>query len=322
MVSAIGTPDAFAVSVLCRAGFQETGVFSERWHRLPFDLGEETENAMACHATAMLIATGYEVELDPQLYRDGQQPDGVRPYAGAPGLALARLTEQLAGEPDEDMQRLQRFVLEPTRGVPDQISTLLIAAADRTDDWESGRTATLAPRFRTAARLAAQVGATLDDLLTTPDPSDERYAVYAADPRLALARHTEWISTTKSPRTAAVLLQRAVLERHSGSLDQLQAFLQTTAARCTQYDPDSGHTALGRTDAKTNALRAGESARSAAQLLPQIRDTLADGITVLGRLQPVLRSAAARSSRCPPVPAAEPSAPPAVSPDRSRDRRR
>jgi hypothetical protein len=321
MVSAIGTPDACAVSVLCRAGFHETGVFSERWHRLPFDLGEETENAMACHATAMLIATGYEVELDPHLYR-GQPPDGARPYAGAPGLALARLAEQLAGEPDEEMQLLQRFVLEPTRGVPDQISTLLNAAADRIDDWDSGRTATLAPRFRSAAHLAAQVGATLDDLLTAPDPSDDRYAPYAADPRLSLARHAGRMRTASDPWSAAKLLQRAVFERNSGSLDQLQVFLESTATRCTQYEPGGGHTAEARAGARDNARCAGESANSAAELLPLVREAIADGITLLGRLQTASRSAAAKSGRRTPLAAAEPTAAPAAAIDHPHERRR
>ncbi|WP_370106463.1 hypothetical protein [Streptacidiphilus sp. BW17] len=301
MVSAIGATDALAVLVLQRAGFVDTGVFNERWHRLPFDLGEATENTKACHAASMLIHTGFEVELDPHLRRGVQSPAGARPYAGAPGLALSRLTEQLATEPDEDLQRLQRFVLERTHGIPDQISTMLATAADRIDSWNSGNT-DLVQQFRTATRIAGQVGAVLDDLLTTPDLGDRHHAPYTADPRLALARDIELVGTTASPRMAARLVQRAVLERGSGALDQLQEFLELAASRCEQYEPDPGQ-ALQR----VNALRAATSARSAAQLLPEVRHVLTGGITVLGRLQPVRRNeAAAPSGRHAPSTVGEP----------------
>ena len=289
MVSAHGA-DAFAVQVLHRAGFVDTGVFADRWQRLPFDLGHARENTMACHAATVLSANGYRVELDPDLRNGTDAPASAEPYAGQPGLALSRLTRHLADEPDEDLQRLQRFVLATGDGVPDQISRLFRAAADRIRQWDPGHAEALALEFTAAAQIMDQAGAALDQVLTAPDPADRQYTPYPADPGLALARYTEAMRAATSPRNAAQMLQQGVLERRHGALDQLHDFLETTADRCAQYEPGPGHTQQGQHRAQQTARRAGASARDAAQLLPQVRDTLATSVTVLGRLRPPRRS--------------------------------
>ncbi|MFI0961416.1 hypothetical protein ACH4S8_08420 [Streptomyces sp. NPDC021080] len=62
-----GPVDAFAASVLARAGFDTYPTLRGRWIRLPFDLGPVWENEHATWAAEMLIAAHYDVDLDPDL---------------------------------------------------------------------------------------------------------------------------------------------------------------------------------------------------------------------------------------------------------------
>ncbi|MFD3910059.1 hypothetical protein [Streptomyces sp. NPDC058603] len=60
-----GAVDAFAATVLKRAGFMTFPALYGQWVRLPFDMGEEWENAHASWAADMLTAARYPLELDP-----------------------------------------------------------------------------------------------------------------------------------------------------------------------------------------------------------------------------------------------------------------
>lgn len=62
-----GPVDAFAASVLARAGFDTYPTMRGVWIRLPFDLGRRWENEHASWAAEMLTAARYAVGLDPDL---------------------------------------------------------------------------------------------------------------------------------------------------------------------------------------------------------------------------------------------------------------
>jgi hypothetical protein len=62
-----GPYDAFAASILARAGFETYPTLRGQWIRLPFDLGRTWENEHASWAAEMLMAARYSVHLDPDL---------------------------------------------------------------------------------------------------------------------------------------------------------------------------------------------------------------------------------------------------------------
>lgn len=283
MVSAIGA-DSFAILVLHRAGFEDTGVFHNRWQRLPFDLGQERENELACQAATVLSANGYEVGLDRDLRVGVSVPVTAMPYAGKPGLALSRLVAQLESEDDEDIQRLQRFVLAPP-GVAQGISSLLQAVSVRVRKWAP--TSELGQQFASAAEIVEQAAAALHPELTglALPATATYYTPYAADPITSLQRYTEAVRMAPRPWEAAILVQNAVLETRDGALDQLHEFLQVTAKRCSSYTHSAGHSSDAGQRAEATARAAGASAVQAAQLLRSVPALLDGTVTSLGRLQ-------------------------------------
>ncbi|WP_053800720.1 hypothetical protein [Streptomyces rimosus] len=80
-VEAEGPVDAFAASILHRAGFLSQPVLHGTWHRLPFDLGTVWENEHAAFAAEMLTAAHYPVILGPDLRP--AQPSGPAAPASA-----------------------------------------------------------------------------------------------------------------------------------------------------------------------------------------------------------------------------------------------
>ncbi|NEB01974.1 hypothetical protein [Streptomyces sp. SID13726] len=66
-VDGAGRVDAFAASILARAGFDTYPMLRGVWIRLPFDLGRRWENEHATWAAEMLAAARYTVALDPDL---------------------------------------------------------------------------------------------------------------------------------------------------------------------------------------------------------------------------------------------------------------
>ncbi|WP_435059130.1 hypothetical protein [Streptomyces sp. bgisy060] len=66
-VEADGPIDSLASELIARAGFIRQYTTRGVWHRLPFDMGEEWENAHASHAAEMLSAARYPVSLAPSL---------------------------------------------------------------------------------------------------------------------------------------------------------------------------------------------------------------------------------------------------------------
>ncbi|RSO06963.1 hypothetical protein DMH18_26315 [Streptomyces sp. WAC 06783] len=92
-VEAEGPIDAFAASILHRAGFLSQPVLHGTWHRLPFDLGTAWENEHAAFAAEMLIAARYPVALDSTLCP--AQPLGPAAPASARHFAAGTPSHQL-----------------------------------------------------------------------------------------------------------------------------------------------------------------------------------------------------------------------------------
>ena len=86
-----GPVDAFAASVLARAGFDTYPTLRGVWIRLPFDLGRTWENEHATWAAEMLTAARYNVDLDPDL-----RP--TPPVVSAPA-ALRRTKTAMTAQP-------------------------------------------------------------------------------------------------------------------------------------------------------------------------------------------------------------------------------
>ncbi|WP_406439118.1 hypothetical protein OHB14_51455 [Streptomyces sp. NBC_01613] len=86
-----GPVDAFAASLLARAGFDTYPTLRGVWIRLPFDLGRTWENEHATWAAEMLTAARYNVDLDPDL-----RP--IPPAVSAPP-ALGRTKTAMTAQP-------------------------------------------------------------------------------------------------------------------------------------------------------------------------------------------------------------------------------
>ncbi|NUS87894.1 MAG: hypothetical protein HOY75_35620 [Streptomyces sp.] len=86
-----GPYDAFAASVLARAGFETYPTLRGQWVRLPFDLGRAWENDRATWAADMLTAARYNVDLDPDLR---SSPPGTSAPPSAPHRTKAAMTAQ------------------------------------------------------------------------------------------------------------------------------------------------------------------------------------------------------------------------------------
>ncbi|WP_326812293.1 hypothetical protein OIE62_07635 [Streptomyces scopuliridis] len=93
-VEAEGPCDAFAATVLKRAGFMTFPTLYGQWVRLPFDMGEAWETEHASWAADMLTAARYPAELDPSLRT--APPDDTTPPAPMPRRSTAAMTTQPA----------------------------------------------------------------------------------------------------------------------------------------------------------------------------------------------------------------------------------
>lgn len=88
-----GPCDAFAASILARAGFDTYPTLRGQWVRLPFDMGRAWENERATWAADMLAAARYSVDLDPDLQ---SHPLSTSAPPSAPHRTKAAMTAQPA----------------------------------------------------------------------------------------------------------------------------------------------------------------------------------------------------------------------------------
>ncbi|MFE7116143.1 hypothetical protein ACFU99_12060 [Streptomyces sp. NPDC057654] len=78
-VEAEGPIDAFAASILERAGFLALPALYGTWFRLPFDRGRQWENEHAAFAARMLAAARYPIALDAGLLPNTPPAAGTHP---------------------------------------------------------------------------------------------------------------------------------------------------------------------------------------------------------------------------------------------------
>lgn len=155
--------DDLAFTLLKRAGFVIETAPNSVWYRLPWDMGKDHENGMASHATRMLTAVGYHVDLDASLdvTRVTTPTDlhGQRVH----GHRILQLTDELRGTRSYDSSAdLIEHVLDPNDGVLVRLSeffetaALRATASDIEDVWE------LSQRFEDAASMLHDLGNDLD----------------------------------------------------------------------------------------------------------------------------------------------------------------
>ncbi|MDX6350381.1 MAG: hypothetical protein QOF84_5171 [Streptomyces sp.] len=187
--------DAFAVTLLRRAGFIPESSIHRFWHRLHYDIGTDRENARATHAYEMLTAAGYPVVIDPSL-RLFPQPADDQPaatHAEMISRALRELGEGV-GQLDEaaEVSSLLRVLTDTRNGVLLPVRGLVDQSVQWVEGLPSPRAATAASALREAGRavLAAHVELSIaaDALQTLPDGQQRHPDPAAADPRASAAR--------------------------------------------------------------------------------------------------------------------------------------
>lgn len=143
--------DELAAALLRRAGFIPQSSPMQQWYRLPYDLGEQTENEMVGHAVQMLRAARYEVDLDPSLAAVADQE--VSDRAGR--LDAASTAEQTA-------QAVPRL-LDSADSALVRLREALEASTGRWGDLPGESAQELADRLGAVCEHLAQVGRGLSD---------------------------------------------------------------------------------------------------------------------------------------------------------------
>ncbi|MFE2426863.1 hypothetical protein ACFXJ5_08930 [Streptomyces sp. NPDC059373] len=202
--------DAFAVTLLRRAGFIPESSIHRFWHRLHYDIGTDRENSRATHAYDMLTAARYPVVIDPSL-RLLPQPADDQPPATLPetiSRALRELGEQV-GRLDEaaEVSSLLRVLTDTRNGALLPVRELVDKAVPCVEGLHSPRAATAASALREASRalLAAHVELSIaaDALESLPGAQQQHPDPAAAGPRVTAARARAATSPSPGRQRAA-----------------------------------------------------------------------------------------------------------------------
>ncbi|MFF4520538.1 hypothetical protein [Streptomyces bluensis] len=187
--------DAFAATLLERAGFIPQSSIRQSWYRLHYDIGEDYENEKATFAYEMLTAARYPVVIDPslRLCNDGTGTPSLVVTHDAYNQTLSTLIDEIV-RADEAVE-----VAAPLYVLTDEKIGMLPAlreVVEKAGFWVDGLgIRPLAERLREANRalLDATVGIhhTADELLALsedrqrrPDPQ-WRLRIQAAQARTA-----------------------------------------------------------------------------------------------------------------------------------------
>ncbi|MFD1660212.1 hypothetical protein ACFSL4_18910 [Streptomyces caeni] len=170
--------DAFAATLLERAGFVPQSSIRQSWYRLHYDMGEDYENEKATHAYEMLTAARYPVVIDPSL-RLRNDRTGTPPLAATHDVynqTLSALIDEIVHADEAVEVAALLYVL-----TDEKIGMLpaLREVVEKAGFWVDGLgTPPLAERLREANRalLEATVGIhhTADALLALPDDRQRR----------------------------------------------------------------------------------------------------------------------------------------------------
>ncbi|MEI5525258.1 hypothetical protein WB388_32095 [Streptomyces brasiliscabiei] len=170
--------DAFAATLLERAGFIPQSSIRQSWYRLHYDMGEDYENEKATYAYEMLTAARYPVVIDPSLHlrNDGIGTAPLVAAHGAYNQTLSTLIDEIVHADEAVEVAALLYVLTDER-----IGMLpaLREVVEKAGFWVDGLgTPPQAERLREANRalLDATVGIhhTADALLALPEDRQRR----------------------------------------------------------------------------------------------------------------------------------------------------
>ncbi|MFF7262200.1 hypothetical protein ACFZCL_18205 [Streptomyces sp. NPDC008159] len=170
--------DAFAATLLERAGFIPQSSIRQSWYRLHYDMGKDYENEKATYAYEMLSAVGYPVVIDPSLLlrNDGTGTPAFAATHSAYNQTLSTLIDEIVHADEAVEVAALLYVLTDEKiGMLPALREVVEKAGFWVDDLG---TPPLAERLREANRalLDATVGIhhTADALLTLPDDRQRR----------------------------------------------------------------------------------------------------------------------------------------------------
>ncbi|ANZ14839.1 hypothetical protein O1L44_02515 [Streptomyces noursei] len=152
-ISAKGANDDLSATLLKHAGFQQIQDWYGRRHRLPTTTPTADRSAIATHATEMLRAARYTVDLDPSLdtNRSTTPANLLGPYTA--GAEILRLTDQIrAAESRAELQQAVDHLLHPEHGALERVREALEAAGEQISDLDDEAYA-VADRFGVAAEF-------------------------------------------------------------------------------------------------------------------------------------------------------------------------
>ncbi|QHC26766.1 hypothetical protein GR130_08280 [Streptomyces sp. GS7] len=205
-VSAKGANDDLSATLLKHAGFQQIQDWYGRRHRLPTTTPTADRSAIATHATEMLRAARYTVDLDPSLdtNRSTAPANLLGPYTA--GAEILRLTDQIrAVENGAELLQAVDHLLHPEQGALERVREALEAAGEQISDLDDEAYA-VADRFGVAAEFvcAAQselVGET--ELQRVGDSRQDQVEVRTQSPALPGSRIAALATSPASAKAKA-----------------------------------------------------------------------------------------------------------------------
>ncbi|MFF2954092.1 hypothetical protein ACFVVU_22465 [Kitasatospora sp. NPDC057965] len=211
-VVAEGSSDDLAATLLRHAGFRQIEDWYGCRHRLPSTTAAADRAAIATHATEMLRAARYSVDLDPRL--DKGLPAAVTDrYGLAPaGEQILQLTDQIRGATDfAEFSKALDELLDPDDGVLLRVHEALEAASEQITDLDPDQFA-LSDRFGHASDLIAtaqgELGEALDEVQRARSHEARINTAWAATPYSAAAtdaaRSTSPAVATRGVNAAAL----------------------------------------------------------------------------------------------------------------------
>nr|BFD94081.1 hypothetical protein KitaXyl93_54410 [Kitasatospora sp. Xyl93] len=214
-VTAKGSSDDLSATLLRTAGFRQTEDWYGRRHRLPTTTAPADRAAIATHATEMLRAARYSVDLDPKLdlnrLTTPTDPNGLK----VTGQQVLQLTDRIRGAatPAQAAEAIDQL-LDPDDGILARLREALEAAAEQVTNLDPNEYE-LSDRFSTAAEWVSTAEAELvdavGDLRSLGAPPDARElarpeqtaAVYPSPAVTSAALAVSPAAAAAGPRTTA-----------------------------------------------------------------------------------------------------------------------
>ncbi|MFE2729258.1 hypothetical protein [Kitasatospora sp. NPDC059327] len=211
-VVAKGSSDDLAATLLRHAGFRQIEDWHGRRHGLPSTTAAAHRAAIATHATEMLRAARYSVDLDPRL--DTGQPTVTADRYGLAdaGERILQLTDQIRGATDfREFSEVLDRLLNPDDGVLLRVHEALEAASEQITDLDPEQFA-LSDRFGVASDFIStaqgELGEALDEVHRARSHEARNDTAWTATPYSAAATGA---ARATSPAVAARGVNAAAL---------------------------------------------------------------------------------------------------------------